>query len=126
MFIVKPKYLYNRQINDYSCAKEEKIKKAIEHLFISFSQEDAGFNKKINEVLLYCPMDEKIKRLGEIMLKDHVYQMKKGGVILADTAVKLQQKIHQIHSGTVKDEEGEGYILTTSDVSYGFTNEITL
>ena len=40
------------------------------------------------------------------------------GVILADTAVKLQQKLHQVYSGTVKLEDGSSVILDTSKAEY--------
>jgi len=46
------------------------------------------------------------------LLSDRIVIGKSGAVVLGDTAAKLQSKIHQICSGTVKDEEGNGHILS--------------
>jgi hypothetical protein len=40
------------------------------------------------------------------------------GVILADTAVKLMMKLHQIYSGTVKFEEGNTRVLDTNKAQF--------
>jgi hypothetical protein len=42
--------------------------------------------------------------LAKTLIKNRVHTGKGGEVVLADTEVKLQQKLHQIYSGTVKLE----------------------
>ena len=39
-------------------------------------------------------------------------------VILADTSVKLMQKLHQMYSGTVKFESGNSMVLNTFKAEY--------
>lgn len=111
---VGKKYLYNREINDYSNAMIEEIKKRIEHLMLSFSQSDAGFEVKLVEKIIYTPMSEIQKTIIERLLKDNIVTGKSGAVILADTAVKLQSKIHQVCSGTVLDEDSKYIVLNTN------------
>lgn len=115
---VKKKYLYNREINDYSCANEEQVKSKIKHLFITYSQEEAGFEKTIEEEVLYCVMDSKISVLREVLKRDLVYESKDGWQLVADTAVRLQQLDHQISSGTVIDYEDNKHILDTSKADF--------
>src|SRR5690625_1327330 len=103
--IKKKKYVYNREINDYSHAREEKVKEAIKHLFITFTQKQAGFVQEINETLLTVKMNDSTYRLIDKVRKDRVYESIEGD-ILADTEVKLMQKCHQMFSGTVKTEDG--------------------
>jgi hypothetical protein len=49
---------------------------------------------------------------------DRVFYGRNGEEILADTNVKLQQKMHQIFSGTVKDEAGNGIIFDQSKAEF--------
>ena len=111
---VGKKYLYNREINDYSNAMIDAIKKRIEHLMLSFSQSDAGFEVKLVEKIIYTPMSDIQKTIIERLLKDNVVTGRSGAIILADTAVKLQSKIHQICSGTVLDEESKYIVINTN------------
>jgi len=56
-------------------------------------------------------------QIANRLLKDNIVEGK-SGVILADTGVKLQQKLHQIYSGTVKLEDGSSIILDTTKAEY--------
>lgn len=102
---VKKKYFYNRETNDYSDADKEKIDKLTKHLFISYTQEEAGFEQLVKEVVLKVRMQPGTYWLAERLRKKRVYVGKEGNEILADTKVKLQQKLHQIFSGSVIDEK---------------------
>lgn len=113
----KLKYLYNRELNDYSHAKIDKIEQFTKPLFFTQTQIDSGFEQTIKEKIIYCQMNENQKMLIETLLKDKVYTGRTGAVILADTAVKSQSKTHQLCSGTVKDEEGNAYIISHNKAS---------
>lgn len=102
-FQVKQRYLYGRQMNDYSEAIEEKVKAAIKPYWVTLSQGDAGFTSFVEEEILYVPINPKLYELMEIMRRDKVYRMKTtGDYIVADTPVKLQNIFHQLSSGTIK------------------------
>jgi len=100
-------YLYNREIKDYSNAIEEKVKADIEPLCISYTQAEAGFEQVVEDVVLTVPMPANVDACIKLIKKDRVFTTKSGGVIMADTAVKMMQKVHQLCSGSVKDEDGE-------------------
>ncbi|MBO9592765.1 MAG: hypothetical protein J7599_07625 [Niabella sp.] len=114
----KKRYLYNREINDYSHSNEQKIKEAVGHLFISFSQEQAGFKQQIKEEVLNIVMDKKTYWLASKLIKDRVFIGKNGEEIIADTEVKLQNKLHQIYSGSVIAEDGTSVIFDISKASF--------
>ena len=103
---LKTLYIYNREVKDYSNADESKVLADIEHLMISYTQAEAGFEQVVEDEVLTLPMPPKVKAAIELLKKDLVFTTKSGATILADTAVKLMQKVHQLSSGTVKDEEG--------------------
>jgi hypothetical protein len=111
--------LYNREINDYSCANKSKIDADTRHLFISFSQEDAGFTEYVEEQVITVTMSDRTYRVADRLIKDRiVYGKLSGQTILADTAVKLQQKLHQIYSGTVITEDNGPIILDDSKAKF--------
>ena len=96
-------------VNDYKNGKDI----ILEHLrpyMISYSQKQAGFNVENFETILDVQMKDSTKYLIKKLKKELVVEGKEE-VILADTAVKLMSKIHQISSGTVKFESGNAKTL---------------
>ena len=113
----KKKYLYNKEINDYSEGIKALIDEKTKHLFISFTQLQAGFDNLINEAVLFVEMKQSTHNLAKLIQRDLVYESEKG-VILADTPAKLMQKLHQIYSGTVKTEDSDKIIFDTSKADF--------
>jgi hypothetical protein len=116
--ILKKKYLYNREINDYSNALKQKIDDQTKHLFISYSQEDAGFEQMVDEKFITIKMKPSTYWLAEKMKKDRVHIGKQGEEILADTEVKLMNKLHQIYSGSVIAEDKTACVFDDSKANY--------
>jgi hypothetical protein len=98
---IRKKYLYGKQINDYSMAKRELIEEKTNHLFLAFTQEEAGFTELVNENILYVKMEDTTYKFAERLRIDKVITNKEGRSVLGDTAVKLMNKLHQIYSGSV-------------------------
>lgn len=92
------------QISVRQAKEATEIMEEIINLFkISYTQEESGFTSTINEHVLYCEMEEKTQKMINKLRRDSVIQGKKESIV-ADTAVKLQQKIHQLSSGTIRFE----------------------
>lgn len=115
---VKKKYFYNREINDYSKADKEKVESMTKHLFISYTQEEAGFNQVIEEKVFKVQMQRGTYWLADYLRNNRVYVGKDGQEILADTAVKLMNKMHQIFSGTVLTETKDGIVFDNSKAKF--------
>jgi len=101
-------------VNDYSNANENLIRQITAKHFLTFTQKDAGFSSKVSEKILTVPMKKVTYDLVKKIEKDKVFEGANGGVILADTPVKMLQKIHQIFSGTIKLEDGTASTIDTS------------
>ena len=112
------KFLYNKQINDYSKTKKELVLEKVQHLIISYTQEQAGFTSFVEERIIKLPMPEKISWAIKKLQKDKIITTKDGSVILADTAVKEMNKVHQLCGGTVKLEDGNAMVLDSSKAEY--------
>ncbi|MEG1565073.1 MAG: hypothetical protein RR365_15350, partial [Bacteroides sp.] len=102
---VRQKKVNGYFINDYSHANKAKIDQDTKDLFISYSQEQAGFDVKINEHVLIVPMKQQTSQLINDMSSN---LMAKIGIntILGDSPAKLLTKLHQLSSGTVIAEHG--------------------
>lgn len=112
---VKQKRLGYATVNDYSDAKVDLIDKTIEPYIIKFTQEESGFESKVNEHVIY--FDSCCKRYIEILENDLIIEGK-NEIILADTGAKLMSKVHQLESGTVKFESGDTMTLDKSKAEF--------
>lgn len=107
---VRQRMINGHTINDYSKARKDMIDSACRHLFLDWTQEEAGFESAIEEFTLVIPMSTWTRGAIYTLKRDKVL-MFLGNTILADTPAKLLSKLHQLSSGTVIDEEGE-HLLT--------------
>lgn len=116
---VKQKFVaHGNKANDYSDAKVEKVKEILTPYMISYTQKEAGFTTNVEEEILYVDMLPTTYDLIDKVERDLVFVGKNGGVILADTGVKLMQKVHQLYSGTVKLEDGSAVIVDKSKAEF--------
>lgn len=119
---IKHKFLYGRQINDYCFVHEEglniiEIWKAM--FFISYTQKESGFEQEVKERIFQVDMLPITYDLANRLKKDRVIEGKTG-TLLADTEVKLMNKLHQLYSGTVKLENGNALTIDKSKANYIF------
>jgi len=121
--LVKQKRIGSFMVNDYSLGKQEILDK-MKPFTISYTQREAGFRSKINEDIIYVDAPDMIMNLCSKLKKDLVIEGKED-VILADTGVKLMQKLHQMYSGTVKFESGKSMVLDTFKAQFIYDNFCT-
>jgi hypothetical protein len=90
---------------------------AMQPYMISFSQREAGFKSDLREHILRVPMEARTYELCKRLRKDRVIDGSEE-VVLADTPVKLMQKLHQMYSGTVKFESGKAMVFDHSKAQF--------
>lgn len=112
--ITKP--INGNPIKDYSAAST-KVLDVMAKYTISYTQQQAGFIVKTTEEIMYVDMEEKTLELISKLKKDLVIEGR-SETILADTSVKLMQKLHQLYSGTVKFESGNSMVLDYSKAKF--------
>jgi len=78
-----------------------KIKKAIEHLIVTITQEEAGHKYFAQDKVHYIPLSHRQQRVYDVLDTDKMYELPDDYTILADTAGKILQKKHQISGGFV-------------------------
>jgi hypothetical protein len=87
-------------VNDYSNARWNQIEPYVRPLMLSYTQKQAGFTQTIIEKVLTVPMRPSTYRMIKAISNDGIYEGRED-VILADTGVKMQSKVHQLCGGTV-------------------------
>lgn len=111
---VKMRYLGYAQVKDYSEARKKDFWHRIRYYILTFTQVQAGFETQVHENVLYCDMDAITYKIVDRLKRDFVVENKDCQMILADTGVKLQQKLHQLYSGTCKFEDGSSKVIDYS------------
>jgi len=108
-------------VKDYSKANVAKIDEILKPYMVVMTQQDAGFDVKINENYLTVETPLPIKGLVKRLLKDKVIKGS-AGYIFGDTPAKLQSKVHQLYNGhcIIEDVNGEtsNVILDTYKVDF--------
>lgn len=113
----KEKMVNGCRITDYSDADRSLIEQDTSHLFVSYTQDEAGFSTNIIEHVRKVPLDFKTCVIYHELSSKKV--AKEGEhAILGDTPAKLLDKLHQISGGTVIAEDGTHLILDTSKCEY--------
>lgn len=116
---VKKKQLHYgfRVATDYSGAHKNKVIESMKPYTIAFTQKEAGFKSVIDEEILQVDMEDRTYDLCNRLQRDKVLQGS-DEVVLADTGVKLMQKLHQISSGTVIFESKKSAVLDYSKAKF--------
>jgi len=115
---IKERNLGYAIVKDYSDGIKERIYPLISPYMVTFSQKEAGFETEVIENVLTVKMDDLTYYLAKKLKNDLVIVSHTGEEIIADTAVKLMQKLHQIYSGTVLFEDKTARIFDLSKAKF--------
>lgn len=88
----------------YDKAIKEKVFADIEHLVISFTQEEAGFTSLVDEEVISLPIPRKLKWLYDEMDSDEVIITSSWAVAASNAADRIN-KLSQICGGTLKVDD---------------------
>ena len=116
---VTERYLGYAKVKDYSNARKKDFWHHIRYHIITFTQAEAGFTTDVKENILKVQMKPITYAITSKLIKDLVVVSKSTGrEIIADTGVKLQQKIHQLFSGTIKYDDGSVQVIDDSKAQF--------
>ena len=104
-------------VNNYTDGKTELIEKTIKDYVLTYTQNQAGFESKVNKNIIYCAGSNTISKLSKTLKKDNVV-IGKTANLTADSGVKLLNKLHQLSGGTVILDNDESVILDRSKAEF--------
>lgn len=114
--VKKKKHLGYAEVNDYTEVNADGmnfIRKMQELIFVSYTQVQSGFNTCVNKKVLYCDMNSETHFMCKKLCKE-LFITIDGKEVIADTAVKLQSKIHQLSSGSIIADDKDVFITDNS------------
>lgn len=117
---VKEKRIGQIKIKDYTKVKNvEDIMKIIKPYIVTMTQQDAGFNTKVNDVLHFVNSDN-INKLCKIIKEKKQYQFRNEKVFVAENISMEFQAIKQLQSGGLKimNAENDYLILDNFKIDY--------
>ena len=113
-------FLNGRQLKQYKKTRKTVLKQ-IEHLMITMTQQDAGFDVKINEKFHYVKCSNEYLNLMKELKRHKVINIKHLGEsyeVICETPASLLQKNAQIASGTLKIDENLSVNLSHHKIDY--------
>ena len=105
------------EVNDYSDCNWKQLEPVLDKYFIRYNQKSAGFINEISEEVIEVEMKPISYHIAATLKRDKIYEGK-SDLILADTPVKLLNKLHQIFSGSVILESEKSVFLDDSKIVY--------
>lgn len=105
------------EVNDYSDCDWKRLEPLLDKYFIRFNQKAAGFINEINEQVIEVEMKPITYHITSRLRIDKIYQGT-NDTILADTPVKMLNKLHQLFSGSVILESGNSVFIDDSKINF--------
>ena len=107
------KYINGFNVRQYDRCKPGVLEQAQAYM-ISWTQGEAGFTCEVQEEVMTVPMPDHIATAIRLIRKDELFRTRDGRMVVADTAVKKMQKVHQLCGGTVICEDGTRIVADKS------------
>lgn len=111
----KQQHIGSHIITKYDKAIKQKVMSDVKQFMVTMTQSESGFKSTVEESFMHVKMSSRTEKMCKTLMDDLVIEGK-DQVILGDTPAKLQQKLHQLWSGTVKFESGDSMVLDYSKV----------
>ena len=127
--IPKSIYAAGRQILQYNEVKVDMVEKDINHLFISYTRQELGFEHEPKDIVHKIVLSDYTKKLYNELNKDSII---KSLNYVADTPMKLLQGLYQLEGGTLKIDETESINLANEEkcefikTMFGDTEQIVI
>jgi len=109
---------YNgRQVPIYTKTKEDIIIPCIEHLFITRTRKELGFEHEPVDKKHYIELTEFTKEIYNIIIKDKYFAFQDHELI-CDTPMKLRTSLHMLEGGVAKIENNYYIFSNTEKINY--------
>ena len=95
-------YLYKQKVDMWDRVKDDIVKAKTEHLFVTMTRKELGFEHEPEDVIHWIKLSDKTKALYNYVLKHKVYEVRPDVYIEYDTKTKLRFGLHMLEGGTLK------------------------
>ncbi len=97
-------YVGKRQIDKYDRVEDEIVAKSINHLFITKTRKELGFEQEPVDQLHYIKLEDRTKEVYNIFIdrKKRVYTFMGEHKLVADSLSKVRHSLHMLEGGVIK------------------------
>lgn len=107
----------SREINMYDKCDEERILACCQHLFISYTRKELGFEQEPEDRLHYVELADVTKQVYNTLLDDNIIMLE-AGELVCDTSSKLRFALHMLEGGVAKIGKADIVLRNTEKVEY--------
>ena len=113
---------YTKEINginvpQYDRAKQEEILADVQHVFITRTRQELGFEFEPEDKLHYVELAKNTKLVYNTLVKDELIELSVG-LLVCDNPSKLRTALHQLEGGTIKIDNDRHVLANTEKVDY--------
>jgi len=105
----------------YDRVKDEQVIQATQHLFITATRAELGFEHEPTDQVHYIELSEDTKFAYNELLKHQIIETS-AGTIVADSVSKLRTSLHQIEGGTIKMGDSYHVLNNREKLDYVLAN----
>ena len=114
----KERMINGYRVTDYSHCYVDSLKPVIEPIMLSYTQKQAGFiHSDVKEKIVTVEINPRLHQVLKQLKNSRIIETKDWAIV-CDTPAKLKSKMHQLCSGTVKDEDGNIHFLDYSKAAF--------
>lgn len=113
--------LQGRECTQYDKADKEKIIGTCQHLFITKTRSQLGFEHEPTDQLHYIDLDIVTKEVYNDLLQDRIVELN-AGMLVCDTIAKLRSALHMLEGGVAKIREEYFVLANEEKVEYIYNN----
>jgi hypothetical protein len=113
---------YTREINGIQIPQYDRcdtplILGCVEHLFITKTRQELGFDYEPTDKLHYIELSEPTKAVYNELMEHNIVELK-AGMLVCDTTAKLRASLHMLEGGVAKIEEDRIILANREKIDY--------
>lgn len=113
--------LQGRECPQYDKADKEKILGTCQHLFITKTRSQLGFEYEPTDQLHYINLNPITKEVYNDLLQDRIVELN-AGMLVCDTIAKLRSALHMLEGGVAKIKDDYHVLANEEKVAYILAN----
>ena len=113
---------YTKEINrikvpQYDRADSELILASVEHIFITKTREELGFEHEPEDKLHYITLDSNVRSVYNTLVTDNIVHLSVGELV-CDSKSKLRTSLHQLEGGTIRVDDKAYSLSNCEKINY--------
>ena len=110
-------WVSGREVNQYDRCDDELVRGTVDHLFITKTRAELGFEQEPEDVLHYIDLGDNAKYVYNHLLKHKWVQLSVGRLV-CDTGSKLRYALHMLEGGVCKVEKDYFSLANSEKIDY--------